>query len=167
MGQKTFCSLFHSDTLTLPQTRTTHSTPPYFDLTAENETHTQHSLSTDLNTKPSVLHTPPLPPSAQHPPLPPRKRKLSPLILPPSSTPSKTKLDDKQKAQTASLLFTVMILIAHRTIIDFNATHTDVHRLKEYLTHYRTELAQTILDGQVIDKHFLKSLIQNHLFLKF
>ena len=52
-----------------------------------------------------------------------------------------------------------MILITHCTIINFNATHTDVDRLKEYLSHYRTELADTILDGRIIDKQFLKSLI--------
>ena len=39
-----------------------------------------------------------------------------------------------------------MIPIAHHTIIDFNATHTDVDCLNEYLTQYITELAQTILD---------------------
>ena len=64
--------------------------------------------------------------------------KIKTPIPPSTSTLSKTKFDDKQKAQTASLLFTVMILITHCTIIDFNATHTNVDRLKEYLTHYRT-----------------------------
>ena len=53
----------------------------------------------------------------------------------PTSTPSKTKFDDKQKAQT-----------------------TDVDRLKEYLTHYRTELAQTIFDSRIIDKHLLNMI---------
>ena len=141
-GQETFRSLLNSDTFTLPQTRTIHSTPPYFDLTGDT------SSPTDLNTKPSALSIPSPPPTSHHPPPPPKKQKLGTLASsPPTSTLTKTKLDDKQKAQTASLLFTVMILIAHRTIIDFNASHTDADRLKEYLAHYRTELAQTILDS--------------------
>ena len=55
-GQETFCSLFCSDTLTLPQIRTIHTIPAYFDLTADNDTQPHHSSSTDLNTKPSTLH---------------------------------------------------------------------------------------------------------------
>ena len=84
-GQEAFRTLFNSDTLTLPQTRTAHSIPPYFDLTTDSSSHTQlplpppppstHHIPPNLNTKPSVLSTPPPPPSAQHPPPPPRKQK--------------------------------------------------------------------------------------------
>ena len=60
-GEETLRTIFISDTLTLPQTRTVHNTPPYFDLTAEPDT-PAHTPPTDLNTKPSALSTPPPPP---------------------------------------------------------------------------------------------------------
>ena len=66
-GQETFCSFFHSNTLTLPQTQTANSTPPYFDFTTDNTADTQHLLQHDLNTKSSTLSTPSPSPSAQQP----------------------------------------------------------------------------------------------------